>query len=388
MKNLINVWMCAAMAAVMFCGCSKSPEGKKPGPKGAKSKEMLPVAVRTAIVEPGEISEKLQFTGELESPLTVQLSSKMQGRLEKLELKNGVEVTEGVEVKQGDVIAEIEHRDLEAQLKLAEAQVRQSEVALADKERERRRLEALFAGEVATEQARDAAVAAHESAEAALAQAKAHQKLAKVNLEESFIRAPMDGVVAERYADPGAMVGASTPIVRLVQMTPLRLMVSVPARMLPALEPGVTPVEVKTDVYPDRVFNCLVSRIFPTVDPATRTAPVEILLENERSGSGQWLLRPGMYATAEVRMAMRETALMVPASSVIRVLDRQVVFVAEGSAARAATVKTGIRSGDQVEIVEGLSAGDEYVVMGQNKLTDDAAVERVEEQAPDNPPAK
>jgi len=158
-------------------------------------------------------------------------------------------------------------------------------------------------------------------------------------------------------------------------------MVSVPARMLPALEPGVTPVEVTTDVYPDRVFNCLVSRIFPTVDSATRTAPVEILLDNERSGSGQWLLRPGMYATAEVRMAMRETALMVPASSVIRVLDRQIVFVLDDGTARAAAVKTGIRSGDKVEILEGLSAGDEYVVMGQNKLTDGAAVERVEDAA-------
>lgn len=388
MKKLILAAVCMIMAAAMFGGCSKRPEGKKSGPKGARAKEMLPVAVRTAFVEPGEILETLQFTGELESPLSVKLSAKMQGRLEKLELKEGMEVTEGVEVKKGDVIAEIERRDLEAQLKLAEAQVQQSEVALADKERERRRLEALFAGEVATEQARDAAVAAHEGAEAALAQAKAQQKLAKVNLEESFIRAPMDGVVAERYVDPGAMVGASTPIVHLVQMTPLRLMVSVPARMLPALEPGVTPVEVRTDVYPDRVFRCLVSRIFPTVDPATRTALVEILLDNERNASGQWLLRPGMYATAEVRMAMREAALMVPASSVIRVLDRQVVFVVEGGAARAATVKTGIRSGDRVEILEGLSAGDEYVVMGQNKLTDGAAVERVGEQAPDNPPVK
>ncbi|MGD9873742.1 MAG: efflux RND transporter periplasmic adaptor subunit [Kiritimatiellia bacterium] len=388
MKNLIYVWLCAALAAVMFCGCSKPSEGNKPGPKGARAKEMLPVAVRTAIVEPGEISEMLQFTGELESPLSVQLSARMQGRLDKLELKKGVEVTEGVEVKQGDVVAEIEHRDLEAQLKLAKAQVQQGEVALADKERERRRLEALFAEEVATEQARDAAVAAHESAKAALAQAEAQQKLAKVNLDESFIRAPMDAVVAERYVDPGAMVGASTPIVRLVQMTPLRLMVSVPARMLPALQPGVTPVEVKTDVYPDRVFTCLVSRIFPTVDPATRTAPVEILLDNKRSGGDPWLLRPGMYATAEVRMAMRETALMVPASSVIRVLDRQVVFVLEGSTARAATVRTGIRSSDKVEIVEGLSAGDEYVVMGQNKLTDGAAVERVEAQTQDHSPAK
>jgi len=377
-------WACLAMAAAMAAGCS--PSGGNQGAAGAK--KMLPVAVRTATVKPGEISEKLQFTGELESPLSVQVSSKSQGRLGKLELESGAEVTEGVEVKKGDIIAEIEHRDLEAQLALSEAQVQQAEAVLADRERERRRLEALFAGEVATEQARDTAVAAHESAKAALAQAKAQLKLARVNLDEALLRAPMDGVVAERYADPGAMVGASTPILRLVQMSPLRLMVSVPARMLPILEPGKTPVEVRTDAHPGRVFRCVVGRIFPTVDEKTRTAPVEILLDNERGASGQWALRPGMYATAEIRMAMRSSALMVPASSVVRVLDRQVVFVVEDNAARAAQVATGIRSGDQVEILDGLKAGDEYVVMGQNKLTDGVRVERVKDAAAGGQPEK
>lgn len=380
-------WAFLAMAAALAAGCS--PAGKKPGGTGAVDvKKMLPVAVRTATIEPGTVTEKLQFTGELESPLSVQVSSKSQGRLGKLELAGGAEVTEGVEVKKGDTIAEIEHRDLEAQLALSEAQVQQAEAVLADRERERRRLEALFAGEVATEQARDTAVAAHESAKAALAQAKAQLKLAKVNLDEAYLRAPMDGVVAERYVDPGAMVGASMPILRLVQMSPLRLMVSVPARILPILEPGKTPVEVRTDAHPDRVFRCVVARIFPIVDEKTRTAPVEILLDNERGANGQWMLRPGMYATAEVGMAMRSSALMAPASSVVRVLDRHVVFVVENGAARAAPVKTGVRSGDQVEIVDGLKAGDEYVVMGQNKLTDGVRVERVKDAPAGGQPEK
>lgn len=369
---------CLAFFGVAFlfaAGCGKEAENNNAG----NGKKMLPVAVRTAIASMGEISENLQFTGELESPLTVRLSTKVQGRLEKLALENGTEVTEGVEVKRGEIVAEIDHRDLEAQLSLARAQVQQTKVALADKERERRRLEALFGEEVATEQARDTAVAAHESAKASLEQAEAHLKLAQVNLEESFIRAPMDGVVAERYVDPGAMVGANTPILRLVQMTPLRLMVAVPARMLPALTPGKTAVEVKTDVYPDRVFKCVVSRIFPTVDATTRTAPVEILLDNKHDDNGTWVLRPGMYATVEVPVAMRQEALQIPAQSIVRVVDKQIVFILEGDTARSMAVKTGIRSGVQVEILEGLKQGDEYVTMGQNKLTDGVTVERVKE---------
>ena len=76
-------------------------------------------------------------------------------------------------------------------------------------------------------------------------------------------------------------------------------------------------------------------------------------------------------------MSMREAALLVPAASVLRVLDKQIVFVIEGDKARTATVQTGARSGALVEIIDGLKANDEYVTMGQNKLTDGATVERV-----------
>lgn len=386
MKPTISMWARAALLGMVACwgGCSPA----QPGSRRTEDRKLLPVAVRTAMAQPTAVEEKLQFTGELGSPLSVQVCAKTPGRLGRLELRGGAAVTEGVEVQQGEVIAEIEHRDLEAQLALAEAQVQQTETAWADKARERRRLEALFAEEVATEQARDTAVAAHESAAAALAQARAQEKLARVNLEESFLRAPMAGVVAERYVDPGAMVGASTPILRLVQMTPLRLMVSVPARVLPVLQPGVTPVEVRTDIYPDHEFRSVLGRIFPTVDPATRTARVEILLDNTRNGNGHWLLRPGMYATAEIRTALRQAALLVPAASVVRVLDRQIVFVVRDDTAHAVTVKTGIRDGDRVEIVEGLTAGDEYVVTGQHKLTDGVGVERVKDAAAETPPAR
>jgi multidrug efflux pump subunit AcrA (membrane-fusion protein) len=213
----------AALVIALAPGCAKKPAESGSGPKAGRG----PVPVRTALVERRDISEVLLFTGELESPLAVEVKPKIQGRLEKLELESGEPTTEGAEVKAGEVIAELDRRELEAQVALAEAQARQAEVTLADRERERRRLEALFAEEVATEQARDAAVTAHESAKAAEAQARAQLELAKVNLDETRIRAPMDGVVMERRADPGAMVGPSAAIVRIAQMNPLRLMLAI-----------------------------------------------------------------------------------------------------------------------------------------------------------------
>ena len=187
----------------------------------------------------------------------------------------------------------------------------------------------------------------------------------------------MDGVVLERYIDPGAMVNSGPPLLRLAQMSPLRLMLSVPSRLLPAIHPGSTRVTVRVDGAGGRDFECAVSRVFPSVDASTRTARVEILLDNEKDPSGAWLLRPGMYATATLRTAARDGIVLIPASSVIRVLDRHVVFVADGDTARAANVTLGVRSGDSVEIASGLLPGTEYITMGQNKLTDNAPIDRV-----------
>lgn len=372
MKTRFGILLVAALAVALAAGCSKKSAEKHGGQQNGRG----PVPVRTAFVERRHISETLLFTGELESPLAVEVKPKIQGRLEKLELENGQSATEGVEVRTGEIIAEIDRRELKAQVALAEAQTRQAEVALADRERERRRLETLFAEEVATEQARDAAVTAHESAKAALAQAKAQLELAKVSLDEATIRAPMDGVVVERRADPGAMVGPATPIVKIAQMDPLRLMLAIPVRLLPMLEEGRTQVLVTTDVWPDREVACTVARVFPEADPTTRTVRVEVQLANAKT-SGTWLLRPGMYATAKLTLATSPGALAVPAEAVIRVLDRHVVFTVAEGVARATDVKTGIREGARIEIVAGLAEGDEYVVMGQNKLTAGAPIERV-----------
>ena len=375
--NKRMAWMlAAALAAGLGAGCTKAAEKS-----AAKSKERGPVAVRTARAERRDLAETLLFTGDLESPLSVEVKPKIQGRLEKLELASGAATTEGAEVKRGEVIAEIDRRELEAQAALAAAQVKQAEVALADAERERRRLEALFAEEVATEQARDAAVTAHERARALLEAAQAQKTLAEVNLDEASIRAPMDGVVAERRADPGAMVGPATAIARIAQMDPLRLMLAIPARMLPMLEEGRTRVAVATDVWPGREYDCRLARIFPAADPATRTVRAEVLLENPKE-AGVWRLRPGMYATAKLTLATSPGALTVPAAAVVRVLDRRLVFTVKDNVARATEVRTGLRDGADIEIVAGLAEGDEYVTMGQNKLTDGAAIERVEPAAP------
>ena len=378
MKKLLVLLLLAGLMA--GCGEEKGAPGA-----GKEQAEALPVAVRTAVAERQDIREVLEFTGDVESPLSVEVCAKASGRLETLELRRGkgkgqkaIPVEEGVEVRKGEILGEVDHALLEAQVAVAGAQVQAAEVQLEDKDRENRRKESLYKEDVATQQQRDAAETAFKSAQASLAQAQAQLRLARVNLEEAFVRAPMDGVVVKRYVDPGAMVGSSAPVVRLAQLDPLRLMLAVPSRMLPLLKAGETPVEVRLEGAGERPFDCTVSRIFPSVDPATRTATVEVLLGNPADAEGRRAAWPGMYATASVSLQSKTGALTVPSEAVVRVLERQVLFVVGGDGRAAARdVVTGIRSGGRVEIVSGLAEGEEYVVMGQNKLTDGARVERV-----------
>ena len=375
MKKLALLLALLALALLAVSACAP-----KNGADSAAGPAILPVAVRTATATPSDIRELFEFTGDLESPLSVDLASKAAGRLDKVVLRKGQDATEGVEVKKGQTVAEVAHAELEAQVALAVAQLQAAEVALADKDRERRRIEALYVENVTTEQARDAAVTAFESAQAALAQAQAQLRLAQANLDEAFVRAPMDGVIIKRHLDPGAMVSSSTPIFTIAQMTPLRLMIAVPARMLPMLEPGKTEVAIRLDALSGRTFTAALSRIFPSVDTTTRTAQAEVLLDNERTSDGSWLLRPGMYATATMQIAARSGVLTVPASALIRVLDHQILYIVnhDGSTVRAQTVETGLRDNDRVEIVSGLSDGEEYVITGQSKLTDSAPIDRVQ----------
>ena len=372
-KNTLSYLVAVLLFVFGLAGCS--PAGKPPTDIG-NGRKMLPVAVRTAVLRTGEITERLQFTGELESPISVQVSAKLSGRLEKLELTNGVEVTEGVSVQRGEVIAEIEHRDLEAQLALAEAQVRQATAALNDKERERNRLEALFAQEVTTEQARDAAVAAHESAAAALEQARAQRALAQVNLQESFIRRQWMELWPSVMLIRAPWLGRARDCASGANVAVALDGFCAGAYVAVAAPRGNTGFGHDGCLSRSR-FSVHAGAVFPTVNPSTRTATVEILLENERNGNGLWLLRPGMYATTEIRSVGHKNALLLPAASILRVLDRQIVFVIEGDVARARNVTVGIRSGDMVEILEGMQDGEEYVVTGQNKLTDGVKVERV-----------
>lgn len=402
--------------------------------KAAQSKRDDAVTVSTSLVTTANLKTILTFNGDIEAMQTVKLQPKVAGRLLKLELEDGTPVEEGVVVQKGQLIGQLDDREYIAQLDIAKAALASAEAALAvatanleeekanyascraatdnaqanydDKMREQKRMAGLVASNAATQQSLDQAntalaqasaqlnqatsnvqgaaakISSSEAdiqrARAALSQAQATLETAELNLAETRIYSPMRGVVSEKLVDPGVMLSSSTPIVTIVSMATVKVVIAVPVNHLSRVVPGQTHATLTTPALPGREIDCVVEKIYPTVDTVTRTAQVEFRVKNERDeASGTFALRPGLYATVAVLLEERKDVVAIDLSLPVRNLDRELVFVCHGDTVEAVPVKLGTSFQGLVEVEEGLQAGDEVVVQGQHRLTNGSKIRRV-----------
>jgi len=320
-----------------------------------------------------ELAETIPVTGSFEALVTVEVVPEISGQLERLRLPDDTPIDVGVAVEKGQVIAVINHEVYLAQLAECQAALEASKVALADAQREEKRMTRLFEGGSATEQARDKAVTTAQLAAANVKQAEAALERIKVTLDKATIEAPVTGVISKKYVDEGNMVGPSTPLVKIVQIETLKVLGGVSERYLPQLTAGKTPVRIKTDAYPKDEFEGTVYRVGVAVDAVTRTGEVEIRVPNPGVK-----LKPGMFARMTILVNQKKNVAVVPDSALIREGDEVYVCVVNGNKAHRCRVKLGLSQGQFHEVLEGVSAGDTVVTHGQTQLKDGQIVEVVQ----------
>jgi RND family efflux transporter MFP subunit len=368
LENHKKITAIMIVAAVFFIVIVWRDKGSKNDNQG------ITLKVVTQTIGTAKLDETIPVTGSFEPLISVEIVPEVSGQLQQLRLANGTPVDVGVVVKEGEVIAVINHDIYLARLAECQAALEASKVALAETEREKNRMVKLFQGGSATEQAKDKAVTAADLAAAQFKQAQAAIDMAKVNVDKATIETPVTGVVSKKYVDEGNMVGPSAPLVRIVQMDTLKVLGGVSERYLPKLVPGKTPVQIKTDAYPEDEFEGTVYRVGVAVDAVTRTGEVEIRVPNT---DGK--LKPGMFARMTIAASQRENAVVVPDSSLIRTGEETYVFVVNNSKAHRCKVKLGLSQGQFQEVLEGVSAGDMVVTHGQTQLKDGQIVEVVQE---------
>ena len=346
----------------------------KPAGKKAEDKA-VPVEVET--VTTSSIEDTIELTGMVRANAVVDMESKVPGRVESLQaILNGgssVPVEEGLAVKKNQQLAVIDREVYLAQVSAAKATVKAAEVELADAEREKKRIIALYEGGSATEQNRDKAATGADLAAARLNSAKANLELAEINLRESIICSPIDGVVTAKHIDQGNLIKSGDRIVTVADIKTVKVIVAVAEKYGSQVLAGI-PARIKVDAFPDRVFEAKVYSIYPAADEQTHTIQIEIRLDNN-----EYLLKPGMFARVTLVAGRKENVVVVPRDVVLGgKIDEPYVYVAEGAVARKRIVKKGIIQSDRCEITEGLNAGEKLVVNGMNYLIDGISIEIVQ----------
>lgn len=187
--------------------------------------------------------------------------------------------------------------------------------------------------------------------------------------EKAPVEAPIDGVVGKIYVDKGANVSPAIPVAVLVNMDRVKVRTEVAEQDLPRLAESQE-AEVQVDAYPEEVFSGRVSEISPMVDPVTRKASVQVIIDNP-----DHRLKPGMFARVEIVLEKHENTLVIPRKAVVKQDGKELVFVIDRSVARAKQVKKGLSDEQRLEIIDGLDEEDLVIVQGNYGLEDGVKVE-------------
>ncbi len=348
------------------------------------------LTVQTAVVSmvyPSQALTLLSATGYLVAQRRASVASKASGRLEWLG------VLEGSEVRAGEVIARLENGDTQAlrdqaaaNVQLAEANLGYGSADLSEAELVFRRSEALASKKLVSDSAHDSAVARLGKAraavagyEAAVSVARANLRVAEVALEQTFIRAPFDGVVLARNANLGdtitpfsQSVEAKGAVVTMADMDTLEVEADVAEASLLSIRVGQS-VEIQLESIPGQRFEGVVARIVPTVDRAKASTLVK-----SRFVKRDLRMLPEMSARVaflerELTEDERKPVLAVAAAAVFEADGSKQVYVLENGKARMRRVHLGAKLGDQIE-VRGLDAGTRVAIRPLAGLADGRAV--------------
>ena len=283
--------------------------------------------------------------GNFEPNRELNFSAEKPGRVVK------IFVDEGDHVSAGQVLATVRTDQLSVDLQNAEA-------VYNNAQKDKERYENAFKTGGVTQQQLD-------QANLALQNAQARINAARINIGDANIRSSINGVVNKRYIEPGAILAAATQMFNIVDVSKLKLNVTVNESQVATLKTG-DDVKVTASVFPDESFTGKVSFIAPKADNSLNF-PVEIEITNNPKNG----LKAGMYGTAEFAGAKSQSLVVIPRAAFVGGVSSNQVFVAENNGtARLHKVTAGRIVANKVEVLNGLEEGDIVITSGQVNLTD------------------
>jgi HlyD family secretion protein len=365
------------IASVAASGCGGDPSAASAQSASAPVEvPLIDVAVVQATVD--TVESALEFSGTLAARTRVGVKPKLPGRLDR------VLVDIGDRVKEGQIVATLDRGELDAQVDavvaavgVAQAGLESAEATLANALTESERAKSLFdAGALPRQRlegaqtAHRAAVAQRDLAKANLAQAEAAVRRAREVQRDATLHAPVSGFIVERNYDAGSIPG-DRPVVVVADIRELKLEAGVSELEAGRLKAGL-PAVIAVQAKPGETYKGQLAAIAPEVDPRNRHFRIEVRVPNPDNA-----LLAGMYATARVVIESAAGALVVPREAVVTRDGKRVALKVSGEQVTPVTVVEGLSDGRRVQIVSGLSAGDQVIADARRQLPADARVKAV-----------
>jgi membrane fusion protein (multidrug efflux system) len=197
---------------------------------------------------------------------------------------------------------------------------------------------------------------------------QARVAIARKGLENTVIRAPFGGLVAEKYVDVGSYAKKGEKLVTLVRVDPLRVELAIPEGAVAAVKKGQR-VSFSVQSYPNHRFEGTIAYVGPALRADSRALVVEALVQN-----GNGMLQPGLFATARIELPASRRSILVPTSAVRTEAGVSLLFVSKDSRAEQRIVQIGREIDKLVEIVSGVGAGERVVAQATDRLADGAPI--------------
>jgi RND family efflux transporter MFP subunit len=394
-------------AALFAAGCGgKTAESKNSTAMGG-GKPAEEITVRLGAARRTTIPRKVEFVGSLAGVEQVTLSSEVEGTIEKLSADLGDPVRKGQilltvvsdEFRYRREQAAAETAQISAKLGIApEAEtadidgtslVRKAAAEYNNARTDLERRRGLFEKNLIARKEVDDAEARYLVAEAnvraareeannllaTLRSKRAQLSLAQKKLSDTQVRSPIEGAVEARLVSAGEYLKQGTPMFRLVNDRPIRMLGEVPEFYAASLAPGL-PAELAVDGRPGKVYRGTLKRISPSSNAANRAIQVEAVFPNAARE-----LKPGFFGKGAILVRVDENAVTIPKQAVVTFAGIEKVFVVSGGTARERKVKLGEDLGERVEVTEGISPGDELAVSNTGKLVEGSRVKAAAEDA-------
>ena len=318
------------------------------GQGGSPSFSQMPLAVVAVPVREARLTLEAEALGTARANESLDVTAKVSN------LVTAVRFTEGQQVRRGQVLVELDGREAQAELAIAEAAVSESRSQF-NRSRELYTTQALSEAQL-------------EQIEATLKANEARVAFARSRLSDTVITAPFAGRIGLRRVSVGSLVNPGTLITTLDDMSMIKLDFTIPETLLSSVEAG-REIVARSVAWPGEDFAGKVASVDSRVDTTTRSVTVRALMPNERG-----MLKPGMFLT--VRLARGSSnALLVPEQSLVPEQGNVFVYVVrDDNRVEKRQVRTGERRVGEVQIVAGLAVGEQVVTEGTQKLRDGAPV--------------